>query len=294
MKIAIAGKGGTGKTTITTLSATYLANISSVLAFDIDSNENLAYSLGFTKDKIEKLARIRNFHKEIFEHTKTDFNWEKRKFTPHTKAKYYSFKNGKMDSFLKKVTITHENISVGHLGTVTEENRGIENMCDSYTLMRIFLNHIQEGENDFLIADLAAGNDLLTRATIMSMDEIILVVEPASKNLLVAKDILSSLKAIDFNRVYCVINKSFENKDVDLVSASLSLPRVLIYRIPFSMELLKQDSKNKLSFMSAPFEIQKVIVKMFDDIKKNKDTNNLFLQRAEALDARLFDKTLHV
>lgn len=288
MKIAIAGKGGTGKTTVTTLITTYLAKKANVLAFDVDSNENLAQSLGFTASEFSKLNRIRNFYKDIFEHTKTDFNWQTRKYTPQPNAGYFSFENGKMDSFLKKITITKGNISVGHLGSVSEENKGIESMCESYTLMRIFLNHLKEERDDFVIADLAAGDDLLTRATVMNMDEIILVVEPTSKNLNVAKDILISLKKLLFSRIYIVINKSFEQADIDLVENELGIDREFIVRMPFSQELLMLDNKNCLTFNSAPEEVQKEISQLLEKIKANKIDGEKLIKRASNIDSRLF------
>lgn len=288
MKIAVAGKGGTGKTTVTTLITSYLAKEAKVLAFDIDSNENLAHSLGFSSESISKLERIRNFYNDIFDYTKTDYAWQTRKYTPQPEAKYYFFKNGKMDPFLKRVTITKGNISVSHLGTVSEENRGIENMCESYTLMRIFLNHLKEDQKDFVIADLAAGNDLLTRATVMNMDEVILVVEPTSKNLTVAKDILISLEKLLFTRIYIVVNKSFDEKDTELVQKELGIDKKFITRIPFSQELLMLDNRNKLTYDSAPEEIRKEIKDLLEKVKVNKIDEEKLIKRAANIDARLF------
>jgi len=288
MKIALAGKGGTGKTTVTTLITSSLAIDSKVLAFDIDSNENLAQSLGFSFKDISKLERIRNYHKEIFDHTKTDYNWQTRKYTPQAEANYYFFKNGKMDPFLKKVTITKGNISVGHLGTVSEEKRGIENMCESYTLMRIFLNHLNEDSKDFVIGDLAAGDDLLTRATVMNMDEVILVVEPTSKNLRVAKEIIVSLKKLLFPRIYIVINKSFEESDIELVSKEISISKEFISRLPFSEELIKLDNKDSLTYENAPEEIRKEIKDLLEKITLNKIDDKKLIKRAANIDERLF------
>ncbi|HYM65256.1 MAG TPA: AAA family ATPase [Candidatus Sulfotelmatobacter sp.] len=288
MKIAVAGKGGTGKTTVTTLITSYLAKEAKVLAFDIDSNENLAHSLGFSSESISKLERIRNFYNDIFDYTKTDYAWQTRKYTPRPEANYYFFKNGIMDPFLKRVTITKGNISVSHLGTVSEENRGIENMCESYTLMRIFLNHLKEDQKDFVIADLAAGNDLLTRATVMNMDEVILVVEPTSKNLTVAKDILISLEKLLFTRIYIVVNKSFDEKDTELVQKELGIDKKFITRIPFSQELLMLDNRNKLTYDSAPEEIRKEIKDLLEKVKVNKIDEEKLIKRAANIDARLF------
>lgn len=59
MRIAIAGKGGTGKTTITGTLARVLAQSGrSVLAVDADSNPNLAMVLGIPQARAEALVGL--------------------------------------------------------------------------------------------------------------------------------------------------------------------------------------------------------------------------------------------
>lgn len=59
MKIAIAGKGGTGKTTIAgTLARVFARQGRTVLAIDADSNPNLALTLGLTRDETAALKPL--------------------------------------------------------------------------------------------------------------------------------------------------------------------------------------------------------------------------------------------
>lgn len=59
MKIAVAGKGGSGKTTIAATLARLLARRGrSVLAVDGDSNPNLASSLGIPREVAEAIAAV--------------------------------------------------------------------------------------------------------------------------------------------------------------------------------------------------------------------------------------------
>lgn len=288
MKIAIAGKGGTGKTTTTTLLVTYLQKTKHILALDADSNENLAESLGFPEKDIHSMNRLRYFMDQVYGYTKTDLNWETRHLTPHPHANYYIFKNGKMDDFLRNITLTKDKVSVGHLGTVEEAKRGIQSMCGSYGLMRVFLNHLQEGKNDVVLVDLPAGNELLTRATVMNMDEVLLIVEPTAKNLTVAKDIMLSLKILHFDHVYCIVNKSFKKTDIEYVSKELRIKPSQMRRIPFSTQILELDNAKELSFDNAPVAAQKTITDIFSLMSKHPIDNNKLLKRAAMIDQRLF------
>ncbi|MBA2319732.1 MAG: AAA family ATPase, partial [Deltaproteobacteria bacterium] len=60
MKIAVAGKGGSGKTTLAGTLARRLAHRGArgVLAIDADSNPNLALTLGLSREAFHALAPL--------------------------------------------------------------------------------------------------------------------------------------------------------------------------------------------------------------------------------------------
>jgi CO dehydrogenase maturation factor len=59
VKIAIAGKGGTGKTTIVgTVARVFARQGRKVLAIDADSNPNLALTLGLSREETAALAPL--------------------------------------------------------------------------------------------------------------------------------------------------------------------------------------------------------------------------------------------
>ncbi len=61
MKIAVVGKGGSGKTTTSAVLARTLARSGrSTLALDCDSNPNLGLSLGLDEDVTESLLALRD------------------------------------------------------------------------------------------------------------------------------------------------------------------------------------------------------------------------------------------
>jgi CO dehydrogenase maturation factor len=69
MKIAVSGKGGTGKTTIAgTLARSFARRGTRVLAIDCDSNPNLATSLGLDPAQAE---RLQSMPKRAFDENRT-------------------------------------------------------------------------------------------------------------------------------------------------------------------------------------------------------------------------------
>ncbi len=61
MKIAVVGKGGSGKTiTSAVLARTFARSGVSTLALDCDSNPNLGISLGIGEDATEELVSVRD------------------------------------------------------------------------------------------------------------------------------------------------------------------------------------------------------------------------------------------
>ena len=70
MKIAITGKGGVGKTTLSALlSHLYALEGKKVIAVDADPDANLAAALGISKEKLEKIRPIADIPELIEERT---------------------------------------------------------------------------------------------------------------------------------------------------------------------------------------------------------------------------------
>ncbi len=73
MKVAVVGKGGSGKTTTTGTIARLIARQGlEVIALDCDANPNLGLSLGLSAEETERLAAVRQaLDAEEVEHART-------------------------------------------------------------------------------------------------------------------------------------------------------------------------------------------------------------------------------
>ena len=113
MKIAFAGKGGVGKTTIAAVLVRLLAESNRrVLAVDADPNSSLAPFLGFGDSK--KIIPISEMKDLIYERMGVD---------PKERASFYKL-NPKIDDIPDRFKLTSRRVSLIVMGTVDAGGSG--------------------------------------------------------------------------------------------------------------------------------------------------------------------------
>ncbi len=157
MKIAVSGKGGTGKTTIAATLARSLARRGQrVLAIDCDSNPNLATSLGLAE---EVARRMRPMPKRAMDDgsTVTDLLAEYGVDAP-------------------------DGVELVLAARVEEAGAGCT--CGSHATVRGLLAEIVSKQADVTVVDMEAGLEHLSRSggTLKYVDHLMIVVEPYVKS----------------------------------------------------------------------------------------------------------------
>lgn len=218
MKIAVAGKGGVGKTFISGTLARLLARDGyNVLAVDADPNINTASSLGIPSDVAEKIVPLSDNEELIREKTGVapgKSYGQMFRLTPTV--------NDIVDKF---GVVGPDGVQLLVMGTVKDGGSGC--MCPSNALLRVLVQHLLIQREDILVMDMVAGLEHLGRGTARRMDAMLVVVEPRMKSVDTIKRILKLAEDIEVREVLAVGNKigsEREKRFVEEKMAELGVP----------------------------------------------------------------------
>jgi CO dehydrogenase maturation factor len=196
MKLAITGKGGVGKTTLTALLAQVYADQGrEVLAVDADPSPCLAGALGFPGELRAKLSPIAEMDELIEERTGAK---------PGTVGGFFTL-NPRVDDIPERFSVVHRGVRLLESGSVDLGGSGC--ICPESAMLKTLFTHLLFRKDDVLLLDMYAGVEHLGRATVDFVDAMIVVVEPTRRSLGTAAQIKKLANDIGLKRLYLVGNK---------------------------------------------------------------------------------------
>lgn len=187
VNIAVAGKGGTGKTSVTSLVIRHIIknNLGNVLAVDADPNSNLGESLGLKVN--QTVGRILN-----------EFQGEKLNIPPGmTKEAYLEYQLNIAITESKRLDL----VTMGR-------GEGPECYCYPNVVIRKLIDDWAKNY-DFVVMDNEAGMEHLSRRTTQNIDELLLVSDHSVKGLRAVariRELVAELKLI-VKRESIIINQ---------------------------------------------------------------------------------------
>ncbi|GMR03429.1 MAG: carbon monoxide dehydrogenase accessory protein CooC [Thermodesulfovibrionia bacterium] len=231
MKIAITGKGGVGKTTLSALlSHIYASEGRKVIAVDADPDANLSQALGVSKSEIKKIRPIAEMSELIEERTGA---------RPGTSGGIFKI-NPKVDDIPEGFGYKVNGINLLVMGTSKVAAAGC--YCPENALLRRLLKHLVTERDEVVIADMEAGVEHLTRGTAEGVDAFIVVVEPGQRSLQTAVTVQSLAQGLGIKKVFVVANKVRNEEDVLFVRNALSGIEFL-GAISFNNDIMESDIK---------------------------------------------------
>lgn len=207
MKIAITGKGGSGKTTVAAgLASLFAQEGKSVIAVDCDPDMNLGFSLGFPQP--EEIKPISEMKELIAERTESGVG-----------AGGYFKLNPKVDDIPQKFCPQHNNIRLIVMGKVIKAGGGC--LCPENAFVKSLISHLVVNQKDIVILDMVAGTEHLGRGTAGSVDAIFIVTEPTSLGVNTGKHIKKLAQELGIKKIFFIGNKINTQEDIDFIKNNL-------------------------------------------------------------------------
>lgn len=195
MKIAIAGKGGVGKTTLSGLLARALAGAGwRVLAIDADPDANLASALGIAPARMRAVEPIS--HMTALARARTG--------AAATGGAHFIL-NPKVEDLPEEFAVRHEGVSLLLMGRVDHAGAGC--VCPEHALVKTLVKHILTGRDECVLMDMEAGLEHLGRGTVAAVDILLAVVEPGLRSLQTAGQIVTLARELGVRRIGVVASK---------------------------------------------------------------------------------------
>jgi CO dehydrogenase maturation factor len=229
MKLAITGKGGVGKTTLTALLAQVYADKGrQVLAVDADPSPCLAGALGFPAELRAQLKPIAEMDDLIEERTGAK---------PGKVGGFFTI-NPRVDDIPERFSVLHRGVRLLEMGSVELGGSGC--ICPEAAMLKTLFTHLLFRKDDLLFLDMYAGVEHLGRATVDFVDAMLVVVEPTRRSLGTAAQIKKLANDIGLTRLYLVGNKvRTEDEAKFLEEESPDLP--LLGYMPVDLKVQEAD-----------------------------------------------------
>lgn len=199
MKIAIAGKGGSGKTSIAGTMARLLGREGKrVLAIDGDSNPNLALTLGIPADRMNEVPTL---PRDLLRRTDDGIELART---------------------LGEVRSSHslagpDGVTVLVMAHPHPKEAGTGCLCGMHATVRTLIETASDDDADITVLDTEASPEHLTRGTAKYADAMLTVVEPYFKSLETGRRMVALARDLGLQRVLLVANKVRDESELEAV-----------------------------------------------------------------------------
>ena len=186
LKIGVVGKGGVGKTTVSSLLARTYAGLGyRVVAVDTDSNPNLGISLGLDLAATEAIPVL---PRSVVVGSRGDYAVDEL-----------------LDTF---GVLTPSGVTVLSALRVTEAGAGCT--CGGHSTVRSLLGEALEARADVTIVDMEAGIEHLSRSggTLAHADILVIVMDPSRKSVVTAARTIALAEELGIARCVAIGNKA--------------------------------------------------------------------------------------
>ncbi|MDQ6737591.1 MAG: AAA family ATPase [Gemmatimonadota bacterium] len=233
MRVAIAGKGGTGKTTISGTLARILARRGrQVLAVDADTTPNLAVTLGIPRVQAQEMMDL---PRNMMERQQQSDGTMKAIFTADSEEIISAYSASGPDGVQLLV-----------MGKV--DHAGVGCLCGAHAAVRGLIGELvrKDDKDRDVIVDMEAGLEHLSRGTGRHLSRFVATIEPYYRSMEIARRVVGLANELGIGEVIAVANKVRDEGDHKAIAdfcAAHSLN--LVGEIPFDSTVLEAERAGK-------------------------------------------------
>ncbi len=237
-KVAVAGKGGVGKTTVVgSLARVWAREGKNVLAVDADPASHLHSVLEIPEDRIPHPISA-----------ELDLIEERTGSRPGaTTGPFYKL-NPKVDDIPDRYSVVGaDGVRLVVLGTIKAAGSGC--FCPENAVLRALLDHIMLERDDAVLVDMEAGLEQFGRATCRGVDLLLIVVGPSARAVDTGRRIATLAREMGVERMAVVANAVRDEQDDRAVRSMLAehgLP--LLFSLPLSEVVSRADIEGRSVF----------------------------------------------
>lgn len=233
MRIAFVGKGGSGKTTLSALFASYCSQIGKrVVLIDADLNMHLPAVLGFELPPETEHLSYGPAVKDILTYLRGSNERIRdlahfRKTTPPAAGSRLIDLRGS-DYVLSKYGKTYGNLTSLVVGTYNEEDIGASCYHNNLAILENLLSHMRDDRDSVVITDMVAGVDAFANTLHAQFDILVLTVEPTQRGVEVYRQYRRLAEAAGVeDRLFVMANKVADELDEEFIRDQIPHDRLI-------------------------------------------------------------------